>query len=802
MLSDLRAALGQVRRHPWFFTGAALSLAIGMSVATAVFSVVDAIALRPLPFHDPDRLVIIAEAVPSGSGWSFRSAVPSGHMVAVREARHLSGVAAWTYASYSLGGVGRDTVSATERAALVTTSFFGVLGVRPAIGRDFDRHEGRAGARAVMLSHDLWETRFGRDPSVVGREITLDDSTYRVAGVMAKKVGFPRVRLWVAIPDSVIDASARAEMVNTPPSYLGLARLARGSSIEQLSAEVAVLYERIYASHPLRGVRSSRAQALSGYISGWFGDEIQLWSAIAFVVAILCAVNFATMSLARGLRRRGEIAVRSALGASAFRVVRLLVAESVLIALAGGAGAILLGAWLLRFVASWFAGGLIVLEPTLSWMTLAFGLAGTTVVGIAFALAPAIELAKVDLRSRLQGNAANSTTRGGELRGRRLLVGLQLAFALTAVASLAALVEADRRHWSVDAGIAVDGLLLGNFVADSAVRLPAPLLLERLRSSPGVTSAAVIGRLRGVTAWTDDPAADAFSSMSADISPNYFATLGLPLLVGRLPTREETAVDAKLIVLSRGTAIQAFGSDSNAIGKRLHVRAVRRQPTWFTVVGVVPDVGGALWVTGSYIYIMNDRDVQAGVAVVRAVGRAGDRGRELATVMAPFRPQLTLGNIRSARALLDAEQAERRGRALFVMSVAALALVLAVIGMYGLTSYNAESRARELGIRVALGASPARLASALLGELWAVGIIGTLVAFIAASRVTSLLDMRLRNPLAEHPLITLDPWAALAAAVGLVVVMLLGAGMPMRKVLRLDVMRAIHSGTAEGLNRR
>ena len=798
MLGDLRAAFGQVRRHPWFFGGAALSLAIGMSVATAVFSVVDAIMLRPLPFHDPDRLVLVAETVPQADGMGDRSGIPSGHLVAIRNARHLSGVAAWTYGTFTLGGAGRDTVSTAERAALVTTNFFALLGVRVAIGRDFDRHEGRPGARAVLLSHELWVSRFGADTSLVGRELSLDDSIYRVAGVMPEKFGFPRVRLWIALPDSAMDAAARAEKENTPPTHSAVARIAPGSTMAQLSAELAVIYERTYADHRFNSVRSSRAVPLATYVTGYVRDEMELWTAIALVVALVCAVNFATMSLARGLRRRGEIAIRSALGASAIRVVGLLVAESVLVALAGGAAAILLGVWILQFVARWFESGAIAFAPTISWATLTFALVGTTLVGIAFAIAPAIELARVDLRARLQGGATHTTARRGELRGRRLLVGLQLTFALTAVAALTALVEADGRHWSADVGIDDTGLLLGDFTSDTAIRLAAPILLERMRASPGVTSAAVIGRFRGVTAWTDDPAADAFPSFSANVSPNYFDALGVRIAVGRVPTREEIATDAKVVLLSRGTAIQAFGSDSNAVGKRLHVRRVRQPPAWFTIIGVVPDLGGsALWATWAPIYIVDDRDVRAGVAVVRVVGSTGDRSRQLMTVTAPFRPQLSFGNVRAARALIDAERAERRGRALFMLSVGALALVLAVIGMYGLTSYNAEARAREFGIRVALGASPVRLAHALLGELWATAIIGSLVALIAASRVTSFLDMRLRNPLAEYPLVTFQPEAALAAAAALVLVMLLGAGMPLRSVLRLDVMRAIHSGTAE-----
>jgi putative ABC transport system permease protein len=366
------------------------------------------------------------------------------------------------------------------------------------------------------------------------------------------------------------------------------------------------------------------------------------------------------------------------------------------------------------------------------------------------------------------------------------------------VASLAALVSADRSHWSSDAGFDANGLLMGDFASDTAIRLAAPVLLDRIRSSPGVTSAAVIGRFRGVTAWTDDPGADAFPSFSANVSSNFFGTLGVRLAAGRVPTREEIESGARLILLSRSTAVQAFGSDSNALGKRLHVRRTRESPAWHTVIGVVPDLGGsALWVTWSPIYIMNDRDVRSGVALVRATGSTGRRGRELADAAAPFRSQLTFRNIRAARALMDAERAERRGRALFMTGVGALSLALAIIGMYGLASYNAEARAREFGIRVALGAGPARLGSALLGELWPLAIIGCLVAFIAAGRVTTVLDTRLRGPMAEQPLVTFQPEAALATAGALVLVMLLGAGMPLRAVLRLDVMRAIRSGTAD-----
>ena len=795
MLADLRSAVTQARRHPWYFAGAALSLAIGMSVGTAVFGVVDAVLFRPLPFRDAGRLVHVAETVPYVDGRLDMQHVPSRHAVAVLGARSFSEVAVVGQTGLHTNDVqlgGGDPV--VIRGARVTSNFLRFLGVRPLLGRDFTESDGGPGALSVLVSHRLWTSRFGADSALVGRQITVAGAPHRVIGIMGEGFALPGVDVWLPLAFATIDSTARAEKDNDVPQYMVLARLAPGVTHAAAGAELATLYQRDYGD-TWRSPRSSRAMPLADSLTRGLREVFQLWTAIAILVGILCAVNFATVSLARGMRRRGEIAVRSAMGASTSRLVRLLVAEAMLIAAAGGGLSILFGTWLLQITRRWFGSGEIVLEPSMSWSTVGFAMVATVVVGVVFALAPAVELARVDLRSRLQGGTTQATARRGEVRGRRLLVGLQLSLALTAVAAVAALVRSDQRYWAASVGIDQRSLYTAYIDTDTTAHLVEPML-DRLRATPGVVGVALLGRAGGVTAWTDNRADDSFYSWVADVSPTFFATLGLPMSAGRLPTGAETAARAPVIVISNQLARASFGSDSGALGRRLHVRT-RRGTTWYTIVGVVPAFGGrALSQLSWQIYTVQGLSSQRGVLVLRrqgdmrsTIGLVADAGQSLGT-------GIRVSRVTAAQQLVDAERGERIGRMLFVMSIGGLALVLAVIGLYGLVAYTTEARAREFGIRIALGARPSRIAATLLDELWPMVAVGIPVALVAAAQVTSFLDNRLRNPLAEQPPMVFPLVPAVAAAAALCIVLLVATAAPVRRVLRLDVMRAINSDTA------
>jgi predicted permease len=796
MHAELRAAIQQARRHPWYFGGAALSLAIGMSVATAVFGVVDAVLLQPLPFHDPGRLVHVAETVPVVDGRQDRTWIPARHTVEVVAARSFSDVAVIAREGLRSNNevqVGGTAASAVQ-GAHVTTNFFRLLGARPVLGRDFTDADGTPGALAVIISHRLWNSQFGGDTATLNRHVDIGGVPHRVIGIMGEGFTLPDAHVWLPLRFATIDSVARSERDNDVPPYIVFARLGPGVSHAAASAELATLYQRNYGE-TWRSPRSSRAAPLQEHLTGGMEDAFQLWTAIAILIGILCAVNFATISLARGMRRRAEIAVRAAMGASTARLARLLVVEAMLIAAAGGVLSVVFGTWMTFLARRWFGSGGIILNPSLSWTTVAFGLLATVVVGVIFALAPAVELARVDLRSRLQGGTTQATSRKGELRGRRLLVGLQLSLALTAVAAVAALVHSDQRHWAADAGIDHRNLYSAYVEMDTAARLAGPLL-DRMRASPGVAEVSMLGRTYGVSAWTDNRADDAFYSWVTDVSPSFFRTIGLPVRVGRIPTEDERAARAPVIVISSQLARQSFGSDSGALGRRLHLRT-RRGVTWYTIVGVVPAFGGrALWELASQIYTMQDHVSSRGILVFRRTGDMRSTGGVVAEVAQALGTGVRVSRVVAAQQLVDAERAERMGRMLFVMSIGGLALVLAVIGLYGLAAYNTEARAREFGIRIALGARPARIAASLLDELWSMVAIGIVVALVAAAYVTSFLDNRFRNPLAEQAPMTLPLLPALAAAFALCFVLLIANAVPMRRVLRLDVMRAINSDSA------
>lgn len=792
--AEFRAAARQLRLHPGFTLGATLSLALGISLATAVFSVVHSVLGRPLGVGEPERLGEFIQVIPSTG--AYIGGMGGAHVfVALREqASAFADVGAYTRQGAYFGELSeREGVSGMA----VTRNMFDLLRVRPILGRGFEASD--EGQDVTVLSHALWTTRFGSDTGIVGREIEAVSegaSKFRVLGVMPPTVELLwRNRMWFLIPDTTLTHTAQERTF--AGYYSVIARLKPAATFALARAQTNSIWKLLVKDDDLRHGRDATIIPLREVLLSGLRDQLQLWTAAAILVLLLCAVNFATMSLSRGMRRRGELAVRAAIGATRGDLVRALVLEAMLLALLGGAIAALLGWWLVSFASVWFFGSSLPAQPVMDFTTIGFAVGAAMLVGFVFAVAPAIELAKVDLRSVLQGDASSSTSKRGEMFGRRALVALQLSLALTAVACVTALTQADRRFRNYSVRYDYDQLVQAWVSNRDGVRRPFDLvpMMEVARSAPGVERVAATGSILQALVWDpggtliDDP-----RTYITKVTPNLFETIGVSLVAGRMPTTDEIRAGGALLVSER-LAKRIAETPERAAGIRLRMKYGRGAPRdWHTIYGVVPDIGGSLG-HGWPMYLIEEPRAWTGATLTMVVnGDPKARVKEIAKVLKAADSRITATGVGSAKVIMDRALASTRGRNIFLAVTTALALVLAVIGVYGLTSYSTELRLREFGIRIALGASTPRLARTILADLWWMAAVGIGIGFYAAGELTHFLDTLYRMPWMRAPLVTLPIVPTAVSAATLVVIAIVGTAVPLRRVMRLDVMRTVQGG--------
>ncbi|HEY5218160.1 MAG TPA: ABC transporter permease, partial [Gemmatimonadaceae bacterium] len=443
MISELVAAAARLWRHPAALVGTALSLALGMALATAVFSMVDALFLRPLPYPHQEQLVRIRERDPKWK--SLTEYLPARDVLAAEsDARSFSGIA--TAELYGDGSfVGESGTAVRIQSSPVTANYFAVLGVRPMLGRAFTESDAGTGTAAlpVILSYALWTSRFGQRADIIGTAIPVNGRRSVVLGVMPRGFEMPfGTQLWMPLSQDSVKRLA-ASTNRDWQYFMTIGRLKPEISIDRATADLSTQFHGVGMADGLERIPYSDLLPLARDVTAPFRGEMQLWVAAAVVIILLCAVNFTTMALARGMRRREELGVRLALGATQRRVVAMLVSETAIMAMLGGALAALFAAWLINARHLWFGGDLLPVTPAMDWRTMGFGVAATLVIGVLFGLAPAIELSRTDLRPVLSGGSW-STGGARELRSRRGLVALQLGLSLACMALLAALAAAER----------------------------------------------------------------------------------------------------------------------------------------------------------------------------------------------------------------------------------------------------------------------------------------------------------------------------------------------------------------------
>jgi predicted permease len=762
MLSDLRYAIRGFLRTPGFTAAAILSLALGIGANTAIFSVASALLLRPLPYADADRLVILWNRSP-GLGITEDWFSTAQYFDIVHGHRGLEQVALAIGGNFNLTGEGEPERIGTIR---LSSNLLPMLGVRAALGRLLLEREDAPGAPAVaLLAHGTWMRRYGGASSAIGRTMTLNGAPYQIVGVLPESFALPRdvmptlggaEQAEVILP---LPLGADAASIRTREDYNILGRLRRGASLAAAQAEMDTLTAGLRRDHPEiyppNGGLTFGIVPLHEQVVGDVRTALSvLMGSVGLVLLVACA-NVANLLLSRALARQREIAVRTALGAGRARIVRQLLTESVLLAVAGGAAG-LAAAW-------WSLGSIRVLgarsvprlhEVGIDGGVLVFTLAVSVASGVLFGLVPALRLGGLDiqrgLRDAARGSAAPSLWGRGR-HARRALVVAELALAVVLLIGAGLLVRSFARLQQVPPGFDPQGVLTleltmtGRPYADREKLVETwRQLLERLATLPGVTRAGAVSALplSQMFAWgpvvvegRTPPPGEAF--INADqriVGGAYFETMAIPLLQGRLFNAADRR-DRPGVVIVDASMANTLWPGVSPLGRRVRVGAADDPSPWLTVVGVV---GGVKQYTldGESRIAMYFPHAQfttrALNVVVKSRTDASTLAADVRRVVRAIDPDLPMYGVRTMSARVDESLARRRFAVLLLSVFALLALGLATIGIYGVMAYLVHQGARELGIRMALGATPAVILSLILRHGLAIAAAGVTLGVVGA----------------------------------------------------------------------
>ena len=810
LLQDLRYGLRMLARNPGFTVVAVLTLALGIGANTAIFSVIDAVLLNRMPYLNADRLVMVWEQSP-GRGW-FRNIVSAANFVDWRKLNPVfTGMAAVDEGTYDVSGTGEPL---EVRGEQVSADFFSVLGVQAALGRTFTPEEDQpGGARAAVLSNRLWKERYGADPALVGHEITINRSRFTVIGVLPPGFYFPpwgdKADLWIAGLDL-----RRPE--RTWHEYVSIARLKPGVTIAQAQAEMDTIARGLEKQYPEQKGWGVQLVNLHEQVVGDTRPALLvLLAAVGMVLLIACA-NLANLQLARAAAREKEIAVRAALGAERHRIVRQLLTESVLLAIIGGGLGLLLASWGVTLLVRLTPQD----TPGLNQVGVNAGVLGFTLVlsiaaGIVFGLAPAFGASRVDPNQSLKEGSRGSTQGTSSNRLRGLLVSAELALALVLLVGAGLLIRTFIALSQVDLGVDPHNVLtmrialLGPKYQERSRQTEFfRQLLQKLGSLPGVTSAAVIdggglapdggnGDAFMIVGRPVPPSSELPDAVFRVISPDYFRTMGIPLLRGRYFTEADNQEAPGAAIISEKLA-RNFWPGGEPIGSELTFPTLEvavpgvaaRRLKRFAIVGIVKAVKNRglevepeeeVYVPYSqYPTFYSPRTLVARTSV------------EPTLLVSAIRHEVTMldndqpiSEIRTMDQVVAQAAAGHRFPMVLLGLFAALAMALAGVGIYGVTSYSVGRRAHEIGIRVALGARRAHVLRLVLSGSMRWVLAGLALGIAGSLGLTRLLRDLLYGVRPTDPLV-LGAVSLLLSSVALV-----ASYIPARRATKVDPMAAL-----------
>lgn len=804
LLQDLRYGLRLLAKNPGFSSIAILTLALGIGANTAIFSIVNAALLRALPYRDPDRLVYVWSAEKARGIKQSTVSIPDLRDWR-RENRVFDGLAGWWSGSYNLSGGDEPRQVA---GWTVSPNFFEVLGAQPEFGRGFAAEDDRqANERVVVLSHALWRGAFGGDPGILGRTILMDGEPRMVIGVMPAEFSspFPDVQLWVAWP-----ARAEATAERGDRFLRVVARLKPGVSLERAAADMDTVARRLAQTYREdSGVTVYLVPAGQQITGSVRPTLLVLLGAVGFVLLIGCA-NVANLLLARSAAREKEFAVRAALGAGRSRVMRQLLTESVLLSVLGGAAGILLAAGGVRYLRLILATQIPRAQDiNLDGHVLLFTLGLAVFTGLAFGSVPALRGFKNELNEPLKAGGRGWSSGASGRRVRDLLVICEMALALVLLAGAGLLVNSFERLRAVDPGFKPDAVLTCQISLPSNYKDPQIVdfyrqLLERLRALPGVNAAGATMTLplrqSGGGFWgglniEGRPAAgrEAIPIVSfVQVTPGYFRAMGIPLLKGREFSELDNSSQSPKAAIVNATLARRFFSDSDPVGKRLCMGEDCSKGPWLTVVGVVGDAALESLTDPRFpqVYSPQAPGVEGGVAGTMELAlRTSSDPLRLASTVAHAVHELDknqpVAHIETLDQVVSASLAQPRFNTLLLAAFAALALLLAAVGIYGVISYSVAIRTKEIGIRMALGATRADVLRLVVGHGMRLALAGAAIGLAGALILARLMSSLLYGVKPG------DPPTFLAAFAALVSVALLACYIPARRATTVGPVAAL-----------
>jgi len=822
-MNDLRFALRQLAKNPGFTTVAVLTLALGIGANTAIFSIINGVLLKPLPYPEPDQLVTLWERSPQRGVEQERVSGPNYLDWRAQNTvfSELAASPGWE-GSESFNLVLRDT-TAKVQASYTSASLFTVLDTKPLLGRTFLPEEDRKdGNRVAVLGYALWQRHFGGDSNIINRTLTVDTygrREYTIVGVMPPGFGLPgRCELWLPLGWMGVTLTER----RSAHWHNVIARLKPGVTLAQARAELNTIQARLRQAHPGETIGSE--VAVVPLLDQALGRNLRtallvLWGVVAGVLMIACA-NVANLMLARATSRQKEIALRLALGAGRWRVMRQLLIESLVLAVIGGGLGALPGWWGVQLFIAASPGNIPRLaDVTLDGAAMGFTLGISVLTGVVFGLAPAWQLSRADLNEALKEGARGASGGTAAGRTRNLLVVAEVALSVVLLAGAGLMLQSFARMLRAERGFQPEHLLTAeldfsvsgftSWVRPSATRPQVPLraVIERLRALPGVQAVGAGSRLlrrenrppaqpvaifgRPTLKPEEQPTAE-FKA----ITPDWLRALGARLLRGRDFTEADT-LEAPGVVLVNETLVRRYFTNEDPIGQRfkmgsnqplLNATNVWGLPEWSEIIGVVSDVKSLHPQPEAVPEVYQSYwqwPMQNPTVLVRTTGDPAALAEAIRRETKSIIPNLPPPLVRTMDNLLSETVAQPRLQTGLLSLFAGVALLLAALGLYGVLAYSVTQRKREIGVRVALGAQRGNVLALVICQGMKLALTGVAIGIIAALAFTRVIHSLL------YEVEPADPLTFAAVSLLLVFVALLACWLPARRAARVDPMEAL-----------
>ena len=792
LIHDLRYGFRMLLKQPGFTLVAVITLALGIGANTAIFSVVNAVLLRPFPFKESERLVMIWNRGAAAAGGD-RTPLALADLLDSRAQNHtFEGMAGVQFAVLNYSG---GDVPVQVRGVNATVNLLSVLGITVQLGRDFQPNDEQAGGPAtVIIADSFWRTHFNADPQVVGRSINLNGVSTNIIGVLPPYVNFPtaETQMWRAL---------RIEQPTRRGPYFlrGVARLKPGVTIDQAVADTRSMKSSFDGGNFKFNILS-----MNDFIVGEVKPAlIALLVAVTFVL-LIAAVNVANLTLVRSASRTKEISIRSALGASRSRIIQRLLTESLLLAIAGGVLGTMCALWGVSLLVKFAPENLPRVDQiavdgyVLLWTT-----AVSLLTGVVFGLAPAWQNSRLNLNEVLRDGGRGTSESSGRRRGRAVLVVTELALAVMLVTGAGLLIRSLWRLQQVDTGIKPQGVLAMHYALRGQRYLEPPVarefgerLISQIQALPGVEAAAISNSLPPdetdyssgfIIEGQANPDTSQQIAFFTRVSPDYFRALGIPLRSGRVFTSADSP-DSPRVVLINETLQRGYFADVDPVGRRINTGS-EKEPLWSTIVGVVGDVkyNGLADDVQPAIYYPTTQEPTWGASLVIKTD-VSDPLSLTNAVRNEFRkidPELPVTNITTMDERLSKAVAQPRFRTTLIALFAVVALILACVGIYGVMSYSVSLRTREIGIRMALGAQRGDVLRMVIGQAIVLATIGVVLGLSASYALTSLMTTLLFG---VKPT---DPATFVVTAAILTTTALIAAYLPARRATKVDPLVAL-----------